>query len=155
MKSINLTIPDFNLDKVYIYNFNNIEIRILCNIALCLGRISNKNKYNRLNKYLIENIDKKSDDFKIILYNYCVHLINLDKLYDAEKIIEETIKFYENKRVYKNIDKLYLLNGIINYKLNKTDYIKLFNKAIKIATIFEKNNLVKYYEQIIKYYTAK
>lgn len=142
VESIKVTSPDFNLLTYANSVYNNMEIRILMNLALILNLLESNDKGLEILLFCLDAINDDQIEFKIkILYNLAYNYHKLD--------LSEEALYYSNIGIdtciaNKSLSCLALLQtrkGIAEYYLNIEDYKDSLIKAITILDITGQANL--------------
>lgn len=135
IESIKITSPDFNLLTYASSVYNNMEVRILMNLALILNHIESNDKGLEILLFCLNAINDDQIELKIkILYNLAYNYHKLD--------LNEEALYYSNIGIdicisNKSLSCLALLQtrkGIAEYYLNIEDYK---NSLIKAITLLE------------------
>jgi len=136
VESIKVTSPNFDLLTYANYVYNNMEIRILMNLALILNLIESNYKGLEILLFCLNSINDDQIEFKIkILYNlaYTYHKLDL-----SEKALYYSNIGIDTCVANKSLSCLALLQtrkGIAEYHLDIEDYKNSLIKAIAILDI--------------------
>lgn len=148
IEAIRITTPKFNLNNYNKFVYNNLEIRILMNIALILSQIESKHKCLEILLFCLNALDADETEFRIkILFNlsYTCHRLDLHEkaLYYSDIGIDTCI----SSNSLHGLALLYTRKGIAEYHLKYEDYKRSLTRAINLHDItgqdILKNILIK------------
>ena len=150
-KSLKTTIPDFEIDKFNLFEYNEIEYRILFVISF-------NYKYLNITKIYYDIIDLmektiSEDDLLYIqfIYNKYYSIYNTKQFETVIKELSKIVSKLEKENKHQNLDRLYFLIGLSKKEINDIDYKNYIQKSIKIATIFKQQQLIDVYKYFLTY----
>lgn len=136
--SMQITTPDFSLSNYNDFVYNNMEIRILMNIALLLNKLVSKEKCLEMLLFCLNSLETEEIELRIkICYNlsYTYHRLNLNEqvLHYSSLGIDTCVK----SNSLSCLGLLHYRKAIAEYHLEKDNYM---NSLLKGISIFELTN---------------
>ena len=157
VKSLKLSINEFELLKFKHFNYNIIEKRLLILIALGLAEQENYELSNDYLNLVLDNMDLETNveynvsQLIIKVYfqlSYNSHSLSLDK--KALEYADKGISYSVEKNIMFGLYVLYYRKAVAEYQLNDENYVDSFNKSITILEIQNKLELAAIYKDITK-----
>ncbi|QNO15554.1 helix-turn-helix transcriptional regulator [Alkalicella caledoniensis] len=158
IRSLRLTIPNFNIKKYKDYKYSYIEIRILFLISLLIAE--NHSNYEisiEILTFILDSLmndvtNTKYKDFLIIkVYSNIAY--NFHMLDEHQKVIETSnagINFCINKQTHHSLYSLFYRKGIAQFSLGYKGYMESLKTAIFLLKLEGFNDLYMQYIEITK-----
>ncbi|WP_343231683.1 helix-turn-helix domain-containing protein [Tissierella simiarum] len=139
--AMKITIPKFSLSKYKSFAYNNIELRILMNIALILDKIESTEKSLELLEFCMDMAEYNQDIYSKLCYNlsYTYHRLRFHEksLYYSNLGIENCIKH----KTLSYLSHLYFRKGVAEYCLGYNNYKESLLRSKNFSKLLGQNKL--------------
>ncbi|AIS51993.1 helix-turn-helix domain-containing protein [Thermoanaerobacter kivui] len=143
-EAMKITIPDFSLSNYADFVYNDMEIRILMNMALIIKKTENVEKSLKMLLFCLENLSPEEWETKIkihynISYNYHILSLYEESLHYVNLGIETCTK----NNTLCGLGLLYFRKAIAEYNLGREEYKDSLSKSIHLLEITGQEKLIK------------
>lgn len=152
--AINITIPNFQLEKWENFKFNFFELRILFTIASIEGgnkncKISNDIILNMMN-YLDFSPLSKFTEKMLIVKSFCIVSYNFHRLDEHDQALEyaeKGLKYCFDQSILAYIHLLLFRKGVALYNLYDSTFTKYIEQSIQLLLMQERNQIADSYSK--------
>ncbi len=153
IKSIPLTIYDFDVNNYKKFYYNTFEIRLLMLLAHINYRMKNIDLYHELLKYCYNQSNESDNIFPRLCINLSNSYKRMNNYSKALEILNKGIESALQFNIYYDLDLLYYSKGTTEYNLGIKDYRVTLEKAISFCDLTERTqNKQKFKDKLKKHF---
>lgn len=141
IEAIHISTPKFSLSNYNTFVYNNIEIRILMNIALLLKKLASKEESLEMIEFCMKIVEPKDSIYPKLCHNLSGAYRLVKDYENALKYCNLGIRYCSERRDLNGLNLLYYGKGIAEYNLGYDGYIDTLNKAISFCDVLGQDEL--------------
>lgn len=140
-KGIEISNDNFSINQYSNFIYSPMEFRLLMNIAFCIYRTGDQQRYLKILEFIMDEIDHSNEIYPIVASNLGNAYKRSKKYNDAIEIIKKGIKYCTEKSDYSMLPLLYYGKGVSEYYLNSNSFKNSFKKAVTLTKLHGLNHL--------------
>ena len=121
IESLKIFNKNFKIENFTSFNYYQFELRILVNLGSIYNRLDNFEQYKEIIEYCYKNADKNSEEFLVILSNYCILLNRDGEHLEAVKMTELAINAARKSQKFELLPVLIYNKALCYYELNEKE----------------------------------
>lgn len=143
VEAMQLSTHNFSLSNYQEFVYNDIEIRILMNIALLLRKLKSYVDAANIMEFCMGIVNTNNEIYPKLCHNLSGIYSLLDDYKNSLKYSNLGIEYCNENRNFNGLNLLYFSKGVAEYSLGYEGYIESLNKSISFCDIMGQDELKK------------
>lgn len=143
VEAMQISTSNFSLSNYKEFIYNDIEIRILMNMALLIEKVYSINQDVEIMEFCISIINLNNEIYPKLCHNLAGAYRGIDDYKNSLKYSNLGIEYCNENRNFNGLNLLYYSKGVAEYRLEHEGYIESLKKSISFCDILGQGELKK------------